>query len=322
MAAQDWDNAFEAVPAGSANANTLDTVIQALKENIRNRTEKEHAWSTGSPSQSTHGWHREGSAKAYYEASAPTNRPDGSTALSSDDAGRLWLNSGAQSILGYTGSAFARMSPMGSAHLDKSADYTLTDTDPDLVFVTTADTDRTITLPTAADNAGRLVLVKKVDSGTGTVIVDGEGAETIDGATTVTVTDQYGWWLGFCDGVTWHTVSVPLSSGVITTGTGTPTLKCKVLEIGDWNIQSSGIHSVAHGLTAGDIRAVSAVIRNDAGTSYADVASTGNVPNGSVATLYWGSTDINFRIWNSTYTGSTYSSTSYNRGWITIWYEE
>jgi len=47
----------------------------------------------------------------------------------------------------------------------------------------------TITLATAADNPNRYVTVKKI-SGTGWVSVDGEGAETIDGATHVEIRRQ------------------------------------------------------------------------------------------------------------------------------------
>jgi hypothetical protein len=74
----------------------------------------------------------------------------------------------------------------------KSADYTITDTDNvRAVDMTTSSTNRTVTLPTAADNKNRVITIKKVDSGTGTVIVDGEGTETIDGSETLTLLYQY-----------------------------------------------------------------------------------------------------------------------------------
>jgi hypothetical protein len=73
----------------------------------------------------------------------------------------------------------------------KSADYTITDDDADVFEITTGATDRTVTLPTLADNAGRIITVIKVDSASGTVTVDGEGAETIDGETSYVLPSQY-----------------------------------------------------------------------------------------------------------------------------------
>ena len=73
----------------------------------------------------------------------------------------------------------------------KSADYTVTDTDKIRTLLITAAANRTVTLPTLADNQGRIIEIKKVDSGTGEVIVDGEGAETIDGAATINLSERY-----------------------------------------------------------------------------------------------------------------------------------
>lgn len=48
----------------------------------------------------------------------------------------------------------------------------------------------TINLPAAVGN-GRLVTIKKIDSSTNTVTIDGSGTETIDGATTYILNTQY-----------------------------------------------------------------------------------------------------------------------------------
>ena len=72
----------------------------------------------------------------------------------------------------------------------KSADFTVADADSDVFEVTTAATDRTATLPTLADNTGRIIRIIKVDSGAGKVTIDGEGAETIDGNTTLDIFGQ------------------------------------------------------------------------------------------------------------------------------------
>jgi len=57
-----------------------------------------------------------------------------------------------------------------------------------VILVTTGATGRTITLPAAANVPGRMYLIKKVDSGAGTVTIDANAAELIDGATTVVMT--------------------------------------------------------------------------------------------------------------------------------------
>lgn len=40
----------------------------------------------------------------------------------------------------------------------------------------------TMTLPTAASSTGKVFYIKKIDSSANSVIIDGAGAETIDGA--------------------------------------------------------------------------------------------------------------------------------------------
>lgn len=103
---------------------------------------------------------------------------------------------------------------MGTTFAAKTADYTILDDDGVVnLFVTTGATDRTMTLPTAADNSGRIITVKKVDSGANKVILDGEGAETIDGALTQTgITSQYDFCTLQCDGTEWHIINKRFST--------------------------------------------------------------------------------------------------------------
>jgi hypothetical protein len=208
MAIVAWDATFQASPLGSASPAEGDDRIRELKENLQNRLTKEMKWALSPGSATTQGWMRQGSAVAYYAATAPTLRPDGATALSSDDAGRLWLDSDDGTVDYWNGTAMADLKvpaiDVVTSSAAKSADYTVLDDDSDLFLVTTADTDRTITLPTASANTGRVVVVKKVDDGTGTVTVDGEGAETIDGAATIVINAQYGSATLYCNGTSWN----------------------------------------------------------------------------------------------------------------------
>lgn len=49
----------------------------------------------------------------------------------------------------------------------------------------------TITLPPALGEAGRQIVIKRISSGAGTVTIDTTGSDTIDGASSVTLSSQY-----------------------------------------------------------------------------------------------------------------------------------
>lgn len=110
-----------------------------------------------------------------------------------------------QSIKAYVDTQIATVTTSGAEATAKSADYTVTDTDNiRTVLMTTSGTDRTVTLPTAADNEDRIITIKKVDTGTGVCIVDGESTETIDGALTVTLGNADEAITVQSDGTNWH----------------------------------------------------------------------------------------------------------------------
>lgn len=68
---------------------------------------------------------------------------------------------------------------------------TTLDNTHETVLVDASGGARTMTLPAAAGCTGRRYNVKKVDSSANGVIIDPNGAETIDGATTKTIAVQY-----------------------------------------------------------------------------------------------------------------------------------
>jgi hypothetical protein len=91
-----------------------------------------------------------------------------------------------------------------------TAAYTFTDTDGvEFLLVTTAATAMTMTLPTAADNTGRVITIRKVDTGAGKITVDGEGAETIDGNATVGIWYVSNFLTLLCTGTGWIIVGAP-----------------------------------------------------------------------------------------------------------------
>lgn len=71
-----------------------------------------------------------------------------------------------------------------------NTNYTIESPDHTLL-VTTGNTDRTVTLPLAADYKGRAIIIKKVDTGTGLIVVDGNGSETIDDSNTRNIVNAY-----------------------------------------------------------------------------------------------------------------------------------
>ena len=90
--------------------------------------------------------------------------------------------------------------------VSKSTDYTVLETDRDkLIKVDASGAARTITLIAAATAGDGFKLgVKKTDSSSNTITIDGNASETIDGATTIVLRTQYDSIMLVCDGSNWH----------------------------------------------------------------------------------------------------------------------
>ncbi len=86
-----------------------------------------------------------------------------------------------------------------------TAAYTLLD-DINVIKADTTAAAFTITLPKAAPHAGRLVYIKRINAGANVLTIDGDGAETIDGAATATLTAQWESKTIVSDGVGWLVV--------------------------------------------------------------------------------------------------------------------
>jgi len=101
---------------------------------------------------------------------------------------------------------------------------------------------------------------------------------------------------------------------------GGDSLKTKIINISDWNMDSTISVSVSHGLDVSTIRSISVTIRNDADNLYTplDYASSSNTVCGkfrSYATLV----ELH-RFTGCAFDDPAYDSTSYNRGWVIITY--
>lgn len=89
--------------------------------------------------------------------------------------------------------------------LSTSANYTAT-LDDEVILVDASAGNRTITLPSASSSSGHAYVIKKVDSSGNSVIIDGDGSETIDGATTVTTTTQWASFNIISNGTNWFKI--------------------------------------------------------------------------------------------------------------------
>lgn len=165
-------------------------------------------------------------ANAGLNALLPTQTANANKALVTDGTNTSWTtvasaSAATSTALGLT-TSFAP-TVVSSVKAVSSADYTVLDADGyAVVLVTTGNSDRTITLPTAADNAGRILRISKVDSGSGDVIVDGEGSETVNGATTYTMPNQYDEVTIVCNGTAWFIIAKirPPDTYIIVAGGG------------------------------------------------------------------------------------------------------
>jgi hypothetical protein len=124
----------------------------------------------------------------------------------------------------------------------------------------------------------------------------------------------------FCG--TWsNTVATGIFPNKIEDTSATPVvLQPLCLDIGNWNMDSTDSVSVAHGLTLTKIRHASAMIRGDGDNNYFPIAATPVASLGAYIELIDSTEIIISRTANSFFDSTAFDSTSYNRGWIMIWY--
>ncbi len=103
--------------------------------------------------------------------------------------------------------------------VSKTANYTVLLTDRDKLITCDASSGNiTLTLPSAATcGSGFNLKIKKTDSSSNSVIVDGNASETIDSATTLTTTQQNAFLEIWCDGTQWWTTQRATSNFITQT---------------------------------------------------------------------------------------------------------
>lgn len=99
-------------------------------------------------------------------------------------------------------------------------------------------------------------------------------------------------------------------------------LNFTVVQIGDWNMDSTASVFIAHGLSDfTKIRQISCVVRSDTGGLVLPINNCDSSGNAYGWIDSVDSTNVSItRLTGGLYDSTNYDATSYNRGWITIGY--
>ena len=122
--------------------------------------------------------------------------------------GTSWDPGAGAGFYGYEGSLWVKMTASGTYGLSVTT-HTNSGTTlagQSVARFNTGNFDRTATLPAVAGNTGRLYYLIKTDAGTGVVVIDGNGAETINGVETITLAGQWSVVLLECNGSSWEII--------------------------------------------------------------------------------------------------------------------
>ncbi len=122
-----------------------------------------------------------------------------------------------------------------------------------------------------------------------------------------------------------NTVPVRDPNGDVPLYDGTNKIHTKIINIGDWNMDTTNSKNVVHGLTLLKIRAIAGIIQDDASTTLSSF--TPGAPVAGSVIQAWidhldGTNVVLNRLTGGVYDSTSYDSISYNRGWIVITYVE
>jgi len=97
-------------------------------------------------------------------------------------------------------------------------------------------------------------------------------------------------------------------------------VKLKIVDIGAWDMSGTVTVNIAHGLTLATVRSAQVLIRNDLGSALYQIDHT-------LASTYVGgkflvlSSEVELtRYTNQCFHSAAFDGTTFNRGWITLWY--
>ena len=163
-----WNTAFEATPAGGDTPTQGDDRIRETKEAVRERLIREHIMDLSSGLPAEDGEHRQGSAKTYSQSAAPTLQPDATTTLTTDDEGRLWIDTDVDLMQYWDGTAWVGLQRV---YMTWSVEGTLavdTTISPDLV-TPQAGTITKVTAHVQTAPTGATLIVDINKNGTSTI---------------------------------------------------------------------------------------------------------------------------------------------------------
>ena len=94
-----------------------------------------------------------------------------------------------------------------------------------------------------------------------------------------------------------------------------------IFEIGDWNMDLIDSVQVSHGLSDfKKIRHMSAIIRDDSDSPYYSLEGSDQT-GAAGGIIYVSGANITLeRVAGGKFDGANFNATSYNRGWVMIWY--
>jgi len=97
----------------------------------------------------------------------------------------------------------------------------------------------------------------------------------------------------------------------------TPTLNTTVVNIGNWDMDTTASVSIAHGLILADIRSINVVIIEDGTNAFYDLVSRNGVVVGSINQINITSVSLS-RVGLAWFDSSLFNNPSFNRGYIVI----
>jgi hypothetical protein len=103
-------------------------------------------------------------------------------------------------------------------------------------------------------------------------------------------------------------------------------IKTKVIEIGDWNmnqaVAGSNTKNIAHGLDLTKIKSVDVKVRNDAGTAVYSLSGYSSISADANGHFVNAGNVVGVIVDASIFDSTDFDSTGYNRGWVTVTYQE